>query len=289
MALRLFEQAAARDPNCAMAHAGVAHVCLLLSYFGGLPTGEGMARMKAAALRALELDDTLAITHVRMGDVLCFKDWDWAGAEREFLRALELDPDSPEALSRYGLFLWARLRNAEALVQLRKALELDPFSLDASSWLGWVYISLGQFDQAEEVAGRMLAMDEHLWIGYILKGAAKALKGLWAESVRDFEKAAAVEGGPATLGVLCWTCARAGRLAEAQQTLERLEQMTMERIVPPTWLALAYDAVGANAQARACMERAIEERHMLLVHARGWMASNGWLTGYRNLLDEHGL
>jgi serine/threonine-protein kinase len=87
MALRLFEQAIARDPNCALAHAGIAHVCLITSYFGGMPTREGMTRMKAAALRAVELDEALAVAHVRLADAFCFKDWDWAGAEREFLRA----------------------------------------------------------------------------------------------------------------------------------------------------------------------------------------------------------
>jgi hypothetical protein len=65
--------------------------------------------------------------------------------------------------------------------------------------------------------------------------------------------------------------------------------MATKRIVPPTWLALAYDAVGADARARECMDRAIDERHMLLVHLRGWMTSVGWLSNYRSLLDEHGL
>jgi hypothetical protein len=100
---------------------------------------------------------------------------------------------------------------------------------------------------------------------------------------------ASIEGGPATLAVLCWSYARAGRPAEAQQALKRLEQMTTTRIVPPTWLALAYDGVGAEAQARACMEKAIEERHMLLVHLRGFTASTGYLSRYCSLLDELGL
>ncbi|HET8761303.1 MAG TPA: tetratricopeptide repeat protein, partial [Nitrospiria bacterium] len=289
MALRLFEQAAARDPDCAPAHAGVAHVCLLLCYFGGLPTREGMPRMKTAALRALELDDTLAVTHVRVADALCFKDWDWAGAEREFLRALERDPDNAEALCRYGLFLWARRRSPEALVQLRKALDLDPFSLDTNWFLGWVYLSLGQLDQAEEVAGKMLAMDANFWPGHHVRGVVKWAKGLRAEAIRDSETLVAIEGGPATLAALCWDYAHADMRTAALAALERIEQMTTKRIVPPTWLALAYDAVGANAQARACMERAIEERHMLLVHLRGWMALKGWLSGYRTMLDEHGL
>jgi serine/threonine-protein kinase len=289
MALRLFEQAIERDPSCATAYAGLAHVCLLLCYFGGLPTREGMTRMKAAALRALELDETLAITHVRMGDALCFKDWDWAGAEREFLRALELDPDSAEALWRYGVFLWARQRHVEALARLRRALELDPFSLDANWLLGWVYLSLRRLDDAEEVARKMLAMDSNLWLGYLVRGTARELKGRRAEAIEDAERAAAIERGPASLAILCWHYAQVERLAEARQTLERLEQMTTKRIVPPTWLAIAYDALEANQQARDCMERALAERHMLLVHLRGWMELAGWLSGYRSLLDEHGL
>jgi serine/threonine-protein kinase len=289
MALRLFEQAIARDPNCALAHAGIAHVCLITCYFGGMPTREGMARMKAAALRAVELDEALAVAHVRLADALCFKDWDWAGAEREFLWALELDPDSPEGRCRYGLFLWARQRHAEALVELRKALALDPFSLDANWLLGWACISSGEFDEAEQLAGKMLAMDSGVWLGYHIRAMVESAKGLWAEAVPDTEAVATIEGGPMGAAVLCSCYARAGRSAEARQTLERLEQMATKRIVPPTWLALAYDAVGADARARECMDRAIDERHMLLVHLRGWMTSVGWLSNYRSLLDEHGL
>jgi tetratricopeptide (TPR) repeat protein len=235
------------------------------------------------------LDETLAVAHVRLADAFCFKDWDWAAAERVFLRALGLDPDSPEAACRYGLFLWARLRHPEALVQLRKALALDPFSLDTSWLLGWVSISMGQFDEAEELARKMLAMDSSVWLGYSIRAAVRFAKGLWAEAIPDGETVAAIEGGPAGQAFVCYAYARAGRPAEAQRALERLEQMTAVRIVPPTWLAMAYDAVGAGAQARACMDRAIDERHMLLVHLRGWMASVGWLSNYRSLLDDHGL
>ena len=288
-ALRLFEQAAERDPQCALAYAGLAHVCLLLSYFGGLPTCEGMPRMKAAAARALALDDTLAVTHVRMADALCFHDWDWAGAEREFLLALELDPESAEALSRYGLYLWARLRNDEALVQLRKTVDLDPFSLDANWFLGWVYLSLRRLDEAEDVARRMLAMEANLWIGYQLLAWVKSVQGSWDEAAAAYEASAAIEGGPASLSVLCWVQERAGRPDEARQTLGRLERMSAQRVVPPTWLALAYDSVGAEAQARACLDRAIEQRHMLLVHLRGFMTAIGWLSRYRRLLDAFGL
>jgi len=288
IALRLFEQAAARDPACALAHAGIAHVCLMLCYFGGMPTREGMARMEAAARHALELDDTLAVTHVRMADTLCFKHWDWTGAEREFLRALERDPENAEALWRYGLFLWSRLRNEEALARLRTALELDPFSLDANWFLGWVYLALGRLEESTDVARRMLAMDARSWTGYQLLAWVESVKRRWPEAIQAYEAAVAIEGGPASLSVLCWAYERGGRPAEARRTLARLEQLVTKRVVPPTWLALAYDGVGAHEKARACMQHALEERHMLLVHLRAFMPI-GWLSGYRGFLDEHGL
>jgi len=287
-ALQLFEQAVARDPSCALAHAGIAHVCLQLCYFGGMATRDGMTRMKAAASRALELDETLAVTHVRMADALCFKDWNWAGAEREFLRALELDPESAEALWRYGVFLWSRLRNEEALARLQTALELDPFSLDANWFLGWVHLALGRLDDAEGVARRMLAMDSRSWIGFQLLAWIESVRHRWPEAVRAYEASAAIEGGPASLSVLCWVYERAGRPAQARRTLHRLERLRAKRIVPPTWLALAYDGVGAHAKARSCMERAVDERHMLLVHLRAFLPI-GWLSSYTSLLDEHGL
>ena len=288
LALNLFEQAAERDPGCALAQAGIAHVCLMKCYFGALPTREGMPRMMAAARRALELDDSLAVTHLRLADALCFNDWDWAGAEREFRRALELDPESAEAQWRYGLFLWSRLRPEEALVLLRAALERDPFSLDANWFLGFVCVTTGRLDEAEEVARRMLAMDARAWTGHQLLGWAESVRRRWPEAVRAYEASAAIENGPASLSALCWAYERAGRPAEARRTLERLERLAAERFVPPTWLALAYDSVGEHAQARAFMARAVEERHMLLVHLRAF-GPIGWLSGYTGLLDEHGL
>jgi len=288
LALNLFEQAAERDPGCALAQAGIAHVWLMKCYFGAVPTREGMPRMMAAARRALELDDTLAVTHLRLADALCFNDWDWAGAEREFRRALELDAESAETQWRYGLFLWSRLRPEEALVHLRAALERDPLSLDANWFLGFVCVTSGRLDEAEAVAHRMLTMDARAWSGHQLLAWAESVRQNWPEAVRAYEASAAMENGPASLSTLCWAYERAGRPAEARRTLARLEQLAAARFVPPTWLALAYDGVGDHAQARTCMARAVEERHMLLVHLRAF-GPIGWLPGYTGLLDEHAL
>jgi eukaryotic-like serine/threonine-protein kinase len=289
-AIRFFEQAAARDPNCPPVYVGLAHVYRMLSYFGDLPTSEGLPKAKAAALRALELDDGLAAAHVRLADILYFMDWDWAGAEREFLRALELDPDHSEAHCQYGHFLWARLRNAEALPHFQKALEADPFSLDTNSFFAWVLLSLGRLDEAEELARKILAMNARLFSGYQILAVIKYVRGLWTEAAEDVERAIALEGRPQMLGVLCWCYVRSGRPAEARRALEELEQMAGRCHVPPVWLALAYDAVGARDQARAWIERAIEERDQVLVSLKGYMTwIPGALADCRSRLDECGL
>ena len=288
-ALRLFEQAIERDPECALAHAGVAHVCLIACYFGGMPTVAGMQRMKAAALRAVELDETLAVGHVRLGDALCFKDWDWPGAEREFLRALELDPESPEARCRFGLFLWARQRFEESLDQLTMAIELDPLSLDANWVLGWAFLSLERLADAEATAGRLLAMAPSAWLGHHLEAFVHLRRGALLEATIALERAAALEGGPAMLCTYAACCVRAGKFEDAHAAVATVEQMATRRIVPPTWMAMGYDAVGAVSETTACMEQAVRERHMLLVHMRGWMDLTGMLAPYRHVLDEHDL
>jgi serine/threonine protein kinase len=288
-ALRLFEEALGRDPDCALAHAGISHVCLISSYFGGMPERIGIPRLKAAALRAVEVDEKLAVAHVRLGDAFCFGDWDWARAEREFLRALELDPDSPEARCRYGLFLWARQRFDESLIHFRRSLELDPFSLDTNWMIGDAYNSLGRLDEAEETARRMIAMAPRVWLGYHVAAGVRSKQGLWSESALEAEKALALEGGPAGLGWCCWAYACAGRLEDARRLRERLGQMAKERHVPGTWMAMACDAVGEESQARAWLEQAIRDRHMMLVHLRSWGDYSGVLVRFRHLLDEHDL
>jgi len=225
-----------------------------------------------------------------LGNILYFYDWDWAGAEAEFHRALELDPKSSEAHCWYGFFLWARSRYEQSLLELQKAVESDPFSPNANWFLGWSLFSLERYDETSELARRMVAMDPGFWGGHHLSSMANMAKGRWAEAIRDWEKVTALERGPLSLGALCQFYSRAGRSSEARQTLAQIEQMARERYVPPVWLAFAYDAVGDKEQARACIARAIEERDQALVHLRSWAKClPGLLVDCHDLLDQAGL
>jgi tetratricopeptide (TPR) repeat protein len=222
----------------------------------------------------------LAEAHVYLANVLFYYDWDIAGAEREFQRALTLEPQSAVAHQFYGFFLWARLRHEQSLAELRKAVELDPLSPDANWFMSWPLTSLGRYDEALDVARKLLAMDPGFMGSHMTSALAKWQKGMLAEAIQDWEKAAALERGPLSLGIGSVFYRRAGRSSEARQALEQLQQMAQHRYVPQIWLAWAYDAVGAKDQARACFQRAIEERELLLAEIRGYA---GWLPG---LLDD---
>ena len=289
MAVRFYEQALERDPDNPLAYVGLALVYRLVSFLGALPPAQGLPKAKAAVLRALELDETLPEAHVELANNVYYYDWDWTGAEREFQRALALNPQSSDAHCAYGCFLWTRLRYQEALAEAQRALEVDPFSLFASWWQAHALISLERYDEALEVTRKMLAMDSNFWPAYEASGDAKRCKGMQAEAIQDYEKQAALERGPGSLGNLCLHYPRVGRLDEARQALEQLEQMAKQRYVQPTWLAWGYMGVGAKDQARACIERAIKEHDMSLVFWRAWAKSDFFLAEWLGLLEQAGL
>jgi tetratricopeptide (TPR) repeat protein len=146
-ALRYFQKAIELDPNYAPAHAGTALTYTYAS--GGLwPAYEAMPKAKAAAQKAIELDSLLADGYAAMGDARMLFDWDWAGAEKDFKRALELNPQSLLALDGYNNYLLARGRFDEAIAVLHTALKFDPLSPGLNSDLGWTYYASGQFDRA---------------------------------------------------------------------------------------------------------------------------------------------
>jgi tetratricopeptide (TPR) repeat protein len=167
---------------------------------------------------------------------------------------------------------------------------VDPFSLETNSFFAWVLMSLGRLDEAEEVARKILAMNPSLFSGYQILSGVKGLRGMWAEAALDAEKAVAHEGRPNILGLLCRCYVRAGRPAEARLALKQLEEAAGRCHVPPAWLAVGYEAVGAKDQARTWFERAIEERAQVLVSLKGYMTWHpGMLEGFRSRLDECGL
>ncbi len=174
-ALEYFQQAIERDPNFALAYSGLADTYNLLGSpeagGGDMPPNEMLTKAKAAALKALEIDDSLAEPHVSLAHTKYFYDRDWAGAEREFKRAIELNPNYPVAHHWYAIYLSVVGRQREALAEIRRAQDLDPLSLSINAWLGRILGLAGQSDQALEQLRKTVEMDPNFILAHYRLGS----------------------------------------------------------------------------------------------------------------------
>ena len=158
-ALEHFDAAVASDPEYALAHVGIADSYTMLADYDWLPASEASSRARAAITRALEIDDSLPEAHASLGDIKRFYDWDWAGAEREYQRAIQLNPNYVTAHQWYAEFLSAVGRHEEAIKSIRRAEELDPASVVVKSAAGWVYFFAREYDQSIAACQRVIEMD----------------------------------------------------------------------------------------------------------------------------------
>src|SRR4030095_5914043 len=198
--VEFYEQAIQQDPSFALAYAGMADTYSLLGgpeSGGDMPPIEALPKAKAAALKAIELDASLAEPHVSLGHVSYFYDRDWAAAEREFKRAIELNPNYAVAHHWYAIFLSTLPgRIAESLAEIRRALELDPTSLIINAWYGRILGVAGQLDQAIEQCKKTVELDPNFNLGHYRLGQAYAEKKIYAERIDEFNKVVNLPDGP---------------------------------------------------------------------------------------------
>jgi adenylate cyclase len=161
-----FDQAIRDDPNYALAYAGMSDCYALLSDSGVMTPGEGFPKAKEAATRALAIDEKLAEAHTSLGRVKRDYDWDWTGAEQEFKRAIELNPNYPSAHQWYAVYLSALGRHQEAIEEIKRALELDPLSLAVNSVTARVLYLARRYDEAIEQSHRTIEMDPRFATAY---------------------------------------------------------------------------------------------------------------------------
>jgi TolB-like protein/Tfp pilus assembly protein PilF len=284
-----FEQAVGIDPGYAPAYAGLA------DYYWetpDLPPAVTMPKAKQYALKALDLDPTLGRAHTALAAVHFYGDWDWAGAENEFKRALELNPSDAEAHRTYCVYLSALGRGEEALAEIRRAQQLDPLSTITQITGGWAFHYARQYDQAIEQCRRALELNPHSDGGYDCLGTGYLAKGLYKQAIPAFERAVPLSGNePDRTAGLARAYALAGRKAEARKMLEGLRQRSKSTYVPPYYLAAVYVALGENEQAFTSLEEAYRERD----HYLAWLKVDEALDPlrsdprFRNLLRRVGL
>jgi TolB-like protein/Tfp pilus assembly protein PilF len=279
--IEYFRQAIDTDPNYALAYVGLADSYNFLGAFGIalLPPGEAMPKAKSAAMRALEIDDSLAEAHASLAFVRLYYDWDWAGAEKAFQRAIELNPNYAPAPQWYSHLLMSRGRTDEALSEAKRAAEIDPLSLPAAMNLGWQYHWARQYDLAVKCLRKALEIDPNFEQGRWGLGLAYEGKGLIEEAATEFQKAVNLSGGnPVYAAALGHAYAIGGKKAEAMRTRAELEEQSTRRYVSPYWMATLHAGLGDKDQAFQWLEKAYEERSGGLI----WLGVDPRMDGLRS-------
>jgi tetratricopeptide (TPR) repeat protein len=238
-----------------------------LGVFGHMPPKSANAQSSQAALKALEIDDILAEAHAMMG-VLRANDFDLKGAEPEFRRALEIDPNSEDVWSWYDYYYLVPMRRLdEAVAASRRAVELDPLSPFLQFRLGYRYYLTQQWDRATEQFHNALELDPHYFGAHCYFGFTCLQTGKLEEAIRAFETVAQLIGrSPLALACLGIAYARAGRLGEAQKLLEELHELTQKTYVPAFVFGYIYPALGEIDKGFDWLEKAIDERDGLILH-----------------------
>jgi serine/threonine protein kinase/tetratricopeptide (TPR) repeat protein len=259
--IEYFNQAIEKDPSFVLAYAGLADCYVVPA--NQLPPREAMPKAKAAAKRALELDDSLAEAHTSLARVLATYDWDWAGAEKEYKRAIELNPQYAIAHQWYGGWFEAKGQHSEAIAERKLALELDPLSLIINFELGLAFYYAHDYDNAIEQFQKTLELDPNPPPIRQFLPAAYEQKGMYADAIAGFKKATPLGAGREwsfNMAGLGHVYAVSGQKDEARKVLDELKQLSGQQYVPAPSIALVYAGLGEKDQAFVWLEKGLAER-----------------------------
>ena len=264
-AIGYFEQAIAEDPSYAPAYAGLADSYALDVDYRSIPVAEAYARAKEYARKALALDESVPSAHASLAWSLFIYDWNWAEAEREFRRAIELNPRYGSAHQWYGFLLSSRGQHDAALLEGHTALELDPASVSGRRSVGWMCFYARRYDQALDHLARAIEMNPMAVESCRILGSVLELAGKSSEAERVLRDAVSLPGADAyTKATLGWVLARAGKRAEAETILGELEALGRAGYVSPAALAILHIGFGNTDLALDLAEQAYHDR-------RGWL------------------
>ncbi|MCI0695466.1 protein kinase [candidate division KSB1 bacterium] len=264
-----FEQAIAQDSCYALAYAGLADSYTILGTveYGVLPAREAIPKAKAAVEKALACDDQSAEAHASLANIRYTYEWDWSGAEREFKRAIALNPNYTMAHHWYAHYLAARGRFDEAMAEIRLAQELDPLSLIVNTTVGMVFYYRRQPDQAIEQLQQALEIDPDFFAAHLQLGVFFMQQQRFDEAIAEFQKAISLVGeNPITLALLGHAYAASGKRSEALAILAQLQQQPLQPFVSPLHLAFVYLGLDEKDRAFEWLEKAYEERANYLIY-----------------------
>jgi serine/threonine protein kinase/tetratricopeptide (TPR) repeat protein len=255
-----FNQAIAIDPNYALAYSGLAFNYINQEDWH-LPPNEGVPKAKEAAKHALAIDDSDAGAHLVLAIAAYWYDWDWAAAEREFRRSIELNPNSSDAYWYYGWFLASMRRNDQAIAEVKRSQQIDPLTVFPTAGVGTLYLFTRQWDPAIEQLHHAIAIDPNFWFSYSFLGRAYEQKGKLPEAIAQFQRAVELEKENAEIwSGLGNAYAVSGNRAAAQKVLDHLKELSAHSWVAPYNVAVIYAGLGDKDQAFALLERAYQDR-----------------------------
>lgn len=277
-AIEAFQQAITIDSHFALAHCGMADAYFRLSNVN-FPPREVLPKAKEAALRAVEIDDTLAEAHSSLGLVKVYYDHDWVGAENEFRNAIKLNPDLASAHQRFGSYLTFMGRFEESIRHYEIALELDPFSLQVNMNLATTYFLRGEYDRAIDLLTKTNELEPNYMPLHFVLGCTYIQQNRLAEAIAEFQFISKLdEEAYLALGFMGHAHALAGERAEAETLLNILEDISKRKYVSPYSMLVIHLALGPRERVYELLEHLYEERNDWLV----WLKVSPELKGLRN-------
>jgi TolB-like protein/tetratricopeptide (TPR) repeat protein/class 3 adenylate cyclase len=264
-AIGFFQQAIEKDPNYALAYFGLAQANRSLAITSDVPSKDCLPQAKAAAKRALEIDESLAEAHASLSFILIWFDWDWPGAMREAERALALNPNSAFAHFAHGHVLSDLGRHDEAIAEIARARELEPVFLLIRALEGMFLLHAGRDDEALAKLQKALEVDPNFWITHLTLGKVYIQQRKYPEAIAEFAKARELShGNSEAIASVGYVAALAGDKAKARAVLDELKNLSNQHYIPPVNIALVYNGLGDQNEALSNLEKACEERDVRL-------------------------
>jgi tetratricopeptide (TPR) repeat protein len=266
-AIDLLQQATQIDPKYARAYAALSDCYQLQGFYHFVPPAEAYPHAKAAALKALSMDNSLVQAHVSLLSTLTDYDWDWQGAEREFKAAISIDPNYAAAYQYYGYALFGMARGEEGLAAMKRAAELDPVSPSVQTSLAWGYFLLRRHDAALEQCKRVLELYPDFVPAHQLMGLVYAQANSDRQSMAELNQAKTLESDSAITPILIdYELARSGKRAEATRELGAMVAQSHGGPIPDYYVAAAWAAAGDKEKAQIALNRAYQVRSNWLIY-----------------------
>jgi len=258
-AIEHFEQALKNDPQYALAYVGLAGVYIGISYWGNVPPNDAYPKAKIFAMKALELDSLLAEAYTVLGTIYLYYEWNFKGAEKQFKRAIKLNPNSAYSHLYYSIYQTLSENHGEAIKEAKFALELDPLSPYYNAQLGQAYFYAHQYDQAIQQLQNTRSMYPDYFLTHLYIGAVYREKLMFKEAKEAYEQALLLsDENPLAMTALVGIYDVLGKKEKAEKLFEKLEQRSKNEYVPPTCFYLYHLHYGNADLAYECLKNAVE-------------------------------